>query len=244
MRLENREVKLSPRLQMIADMVPKGSKMADIGTDHGYIPIYLVRKGLCPSAVASDVKVGPIQRAEKNVKKYRLQEKIALLICDGIDDKKLAGCDTIVIAGMGGELIREIIKKSSLAKQENMTLLLQPMTGEEELREFLLGSGYSITRECLCKEEKKLYVAIVAVPKKSVSKIAECCPVVFYHIGKQLIDGKDPLLNSYIDKKIAVKKKARLGLELSKDPQKEEKIGQLEQLIDQMESLKTKEDSQ
>lgn len=235
MRLAEGNLNLSPRLKMIADMVPEGGKVADIGTDHGYVPIYLVQKGICPGAIASDVRIGPLERAKSNIEKYGMQDRIALSIFNGIDDEKMAGCSTIIIAGMGGELIREIVKNSTLTKKEEIILILQPMTGDEELREFLYSAGYSILEEHLCQEEDKLYLAMKVIPRK-----AKVVPEVFWYVGKELLEKEDPLLGSYIDKKIAAKQKEKQGLERSRDPKKEYKIQKLEQLIAQLQSLRTK----
>ena len=105
------EVKLSKRLERIASFVQPGSRVADIGTDHGYVPIWLVQKGVCPSALAMDVRKGPLERAEEHVEEVGLSGKIELRLSDGLAKLKAGEADTVVIAGMGGKLTCRILEQ-------------------------------------------------------------------------------------------------------------------------------------
>lgn len=109
---------LSKRLEQVASMVTKGNIIADIGTDHGYVPIYLVEKGICPKAYAMDINQGPIESAIKNIENYGLSEKIQAIKSNGLEKLEPEKADTIIIAGMGGELIVNILE-NGLAKLEN-----------------------------------------------------------------------------------------------------------------------------
>ncbi len=152
---------ISARLLAAAKLVREGSFVADIGTDHAYLPIYLCSKGKIRGAVASDINQGPLERAEINVKEYDLEDKIALHLSNGLDKINVYAPDDIVICGMGGELIAEIIDKAKWTKNENIRLILQPMTHAEKLRGFLLSNGYAIVDETIVREDK-IYQVICA----------------------------------------------------------------------------------
>ena len=157
-------LRLNPRLLKIAEMVSSCESLADIGTDHGYIPIYALLKGTAKSAIASDINKGPIKRAKKNVLAFGLADKISLRVGPGLTTVEAGEAETIVIAGMGGILISDILEESqktvSLAKQ----LILQPMTAEKELREYLCTNDFTIEEEILVAEEEKIYNIICVSP--------------------------------------------------------------------------------
>lgn len=234
MEQKEKSPKLPPRLLTAAAMVPAGQRIADIGTDHAYLPIYLVQKGIAPFAVASDVRLGPLTRARANVEKYGLAPKISLLLCDGIDDGKMGDCSVFIVAGMGGELIGEILRKSAIAKKEGVTLILQPMTGEEELRLFLAEAGFAVTDERLTKEGDRLYLTLMATFRGGRKDEDD---EAFYYAGRELFRRKDPLLQLYIAKKTAALQKAERGLLRSHDPEREKKIQQLRRLAARLKEL-------
>ena len=141
-------------------MVDHCKKPADIGTDHAYLPIYLVQSGICPMAIATDIKKGPLRKAEKNIIRYHMQDKIELRLGDGLIPIKDDGCDVLIIAGMGGVLIRDIIEKSIDTARKAKYIVMQPMYAEEALREFLLRYGFNIMEESLAKHEGRIYPVI------------------------------------------------------------------------------------
>lgn len=151
---------MTPRLLTICSMVKPGSRVIDVGSDHAYVPIYLVKEGIAQSALATDVHEGPIQRSMDNVRRQGLEEKIRMQKADGLEGVALSGYDTVIIAGMGGILIADIMHRAeSLAGKK---LILQPMTAIKELRAFLLENGFCIISERLCQEAEKLYTVIEA----------------------------------------------------------------------------------
>jgi len=186
---------LTERLLNVAQAVPKCSLLADIGTDHAYIPIYLVQKGIAERAVASDVVKGPAMRAERNIAEYGLSHKIKVQIADGLNC--VYGADVIIIAGMGGKLICDILKQGMLAAKAAGTIVLQPMTAVYEVRKFLHSNGFVITKDTIAKEDDKLYNIITA--RKGHESYSQD---IYYHIGKLTIDHNDPLLPEYIAKKV------------------------------------------
>ncbi|MBQ7384271.1 MAG: SAM-dependent methyltransferase [Clostridia bacterium] len=153
--------KLSARLLAAADFVRQGSFVADVGTDHAYLPIYLCSTGKIRGAVASDVNEGPVQRAKINIRSYKLDKKISVLLTDGLRRIDILFPDDILICGMGGELISRIVSEAEWTKERRTRLILQPMTHAEALREYLNREGYSIIGERLVKEDK-IYQIICA----------------------------------------------------------------------------------
>ena len=186
---------LSPRLLAVANLVPKCSVVADIGTDHAYVPIYLIENGIADFAIASDVVEGPAMRAMENIKRHSLSDKIDVRIGNGLE--KVERADVIIIAGMGGKLICDIISESRPIIDKAQMLILQPMTAIYEVRHFLHINNFTITDEHLAQEDKKVYNIMVV---KSGHEIID--DDIYYHIGKKLIDNKDRLLKKYIDKKV------------------------------------------
>ena len=116
------------RLQTVAMLVPKGARLADVGSDHAYLPVYLMQNGCIKEALATDVNEGPIRRAEKNIAKAGYTDRIRTRKCDGLDGVEDFAPDTVSICGMGGELVAAILDKSSYVRQKKPLLLLQPMT--------------------------------------------------------------------------------------------------------------------
>lgn len=151
---------LTPRLLKIAEMVPKGASVIDVGTDHAYVPIYLLSEEKATCALATDVHDGPIRRAAENISSYGLSHKIKTQKADGLLGVDSTAYDTVIIAGMGGILISEILSNANETKGK--TFILQPMTASRELREYLLNNGFIIVDEGIVQEEEKLYVVIKA----------------------------------------------------------------------------------
>ncbi|MBQ3463032.1 MAG: SAM-dependent methyltransferase [Clostridia bacterium] len=151
---------ITPRLEMIIKHV-RGKKIADIGTDHAYIPIYLIENSLAGYVIASDINKGPLLIAGDNIKNHNLTEKIETRLGGGLSVLKENEADTIIIAGMGGILISEIIDADiEIAKKSN--LILQPMNAQYELRKYLLSNGFKNTNEDIAVEGFKVYNLIEA----------------------------------------------------------------------------------
>lgn len=157
---------LSPRLKMIYDLLPDNRIMIDVGTDHCYLPVYALRQGKIKRAYAADVRPGPLQNAEKTAKTYGCADKITMILSDGLDAlsrSQSRDIDTVVMAGMGGILISELIEKAPFLKNPDKTLILQPMTAVFELKEYLGCHGFAILDERLAEEGEKLYIALKVV---------------------------------------------------------------------------------
>lgn len=147
---------------MVASMVRRGSRVADIGTDHAYLPVYLVQAGICPGGIAADIRSGPLDAARRTVTEAGLTDVIVLRLGDGLAPVKAVETDDVVIAGMGGETIVEILAAADWVKDARLRLVLQPMTRAEELRRWLLTSGFAITEERLVRDGHRLYPVMAA----------------------------------------------------------------------------------
>ena len=155
-------VSLDERLSMVASMVRRGSRVADIGTDHAYLPVHLVQAGICPGGIAADIRSGPLDAARRTVTEAGLADAIALRLGDGLAPVEADEADDIVIAGMGGETIAEILSATDWVKDTRLQLVLQPMTRAEELRRWLLTNGFSVTKERLVRDGHRLYPVMTA----------------------------------------------------------------------------------
>lgn len=153
---------LTNRLLMTAKFVYGGGTLIDVGTDHAYLPVSLIQNGLIKKAVACDIHQKPLENARKTVESYNLSDKITLCISDGLQNINPDEADEIVIAGMGGTLISEIIEKAPWLKNKKKHLILQPQTKAEQLRTFLYNGGYEILEEKAVFEGQRLYIAMHA----------------------------------------------------------------------------------
>ena len=190
---------LKGRLKLIADKVPKCGVFADIGTDHAYLPIYLIKNNICTHAIASDVKPGPIRVANRNIMSHRLESKVETRMGSGLDTLKLGEADTIVIAGMGGTLLAQLLDEGKDKAQRAKNLVLQPMNDLDIVRKWLYNNGFKIYDEQMVDEGEKIYTVICAAFEKANHEARE---EFYYHVGEWLIEKKDPLLNKYCKMKI------------------------------------------
>ena len=147
---------LSPRLAFLAGWVPQGARLADIGTDHAYLPVWLDVHGRVSTAIAADLRPGPLQRARETGRLYGACH-VDYRLCDGLAAITEEECDTIVIAGMGGENIAGILQRAPWTADGRHTLLLEPHSRAEVLRAFLAKNGYVIRREALVRDRGFLY---------------------------------------------------------------------------------------
>lgn len=175
-------VRLSPRLQMVADMVRKGVRVADIGTDHAYIPVYLLQNGICTEAVAVDLREKPLANARATVQAFELENTINLRLSDGLDSIESGEAADIVLAGMGGDLITDIIGRANWLYDKSKQLIIQPMTHAETVREFLCRRGFRILFENACMEGGKCYLALCA--RYDDGKPDSCHSLSYYHLGE------------------------------------------------------------
>ncbi|HOA84444.1 MAG: SAM-dependent methyltransferase [Clostridiales bacterium] len=149
------------RLMSAAPFV-RGGVIADIGTDHAYLPVWLLLTGRVQGAVATDIREGPLRTAARTVERYGLSGKISLILADGLAGIEKYHPDDIIIFGMGGELIASIIEKAKWVRDPQIRLILQPMTRRAELREYLLGHGFNVIDEATSEAAGRIYQTICA----------------------------------------------------------------------------------
>lgn len=194
---------LDSRLSAVADLVRSGTRFADVGTDHAYLPAFLLMDGKIEYAVCSDLRKGPLKNAEETVKKYGVADKVDLRLSDGLDAYSNGEVNEIAIAGMGGLLISEFIERTVWLKNTDIHLILQPMTHAEDLRKTLYKNGFYIEKEVAVKDGDKLYIIISAYFSGAVETrtVPECV------IG-EIYKNTDPVSKEYLEsllKKYTVK---------------------------------------
>lgn len=192
-------MKLTKRLEMIASLVDKDTKIADIGTDHGYIPLSLLEKNIIKSAILSDINKGPLENAKNEVSKMGLNDKVDLRLGGGLTVLKDGEVDEVIIAGMGGILIAEIIDTDYELCKGFKKMILQPMQAQEELRKYLVNNGFEIIGEHITNEDFRIYQIIEA--KYNPSYKFDGCEID-YEIPRKLVESKSSLLKTLIEHKI------------------------------------------
>ncbi len=153
---------LTPRLSAAASLIKGGGIVADIGTDHGYLPVYLIQSGKIERAIAADIGKMPLENAAKAVSQYGLSDKIELRLSDGLNSFSENEADEIIFAGMGGTLIAEKLKEIPWTRNKNLHFVFQPQSRAEDLRGFLYANGFEIGKELATHEGNRYYIAFDA----------------------------------------------------------------------------------
>ena len=199
---------LDERLMLIASLVREGAVPADIGTDHAYIPIYLIQSGICRYAVASDINSKPLNIARANAEKFGVYDKIRFYLSDGLSgiNPVKNGVTDVLICGMGGELIAKIIGDSEFVRTPGVRLILQPMSSVYELRGYLAVFGFNVKCEKLCRSGDKIYTCIVC----EYDGIKREIPDIQLELGYSInAEESDEYLNMFLEK-TAVKLKNQI----------------------------------
>lgn len=193
-------MELSKRLRAVANLVTPGLRVADIGTDHGYIPIYLVEQKRNPSAIAMDINKGPLNKAEENIALYGLNDYIETRLSDGVCKLKSGEAESIVIAGMGGGLVIKIMQAADEIRDGVKEWILQPQSELWKVRQYLKESGYRVVAEDMVLDEGKFYPMMrVRQEEPEEYSFTEFC------YGKRLLQQKHPVLKQFLEKELNVK---------------------------------------
>ncbi len=219
-------LELNGRLKKIADLTDKCNTLADVGCDHGYIPVYCIQKSFCNRAIAMDINTGPLERCRENILKYGLEDKIETRLSDGVAGLSYGEADCIVIAGMGGLLIRDILSNGILKIKNGTKLVLQPMLAPLELREYLYNNGFDIKDEYVAREDNKFY-NIIEAQKVEYKPLFDYSDLV---VGKNLKKNSNEVFKDYIEYKISVTQKILAGLDKAKNTDISQKDIYLKQL--------------
>lgn len=192
---ENNVIKLDGRLLTAAKMVRQDSVVADIGTDHAYIPVYLIERGIARFVIASDINKGPLERARRSAEKYGVTDKIRFALSDGLAgvEPERDGVTDIVICGMGGELIARIIDESDYTRREGVRLILQPMSSAYELREYLAKAGFKILDERLSRAAGKIYTCMLVEYDGQTREFSD----LELLLGKANVENREKLFADY-----------------------------------------------
>lgn len=224
-----KELELSPRLMALARQVPEGAKLADIGTDHAYLPVWLIRQGIVSEAIAADLREGPLARGREVACQWGVpEERLSFRCCDGLAGISPHEANTIVIAGMGGETIAHILTESPWAKHSGLLYLLQPMSSVPGLRRYLSEEGFSIEEEILALEEDKLYVIFRVRPGRT-----QAYTLGEQWLGRQSRGQVSPLRQRYIEDIISRRTRALEGMRQAAE-RMEPQIAETEELLRQM----------
>lgn len=209
-------VKLSKRMKAVAAMVSKGYVLADIGTDHGYVPIALIQQKKIPRAIAMDINVGPLQRATEHIAMCQLEDYIETRLSDGVEGLKINEADSILIAGMGGELVIHILTEGEDICCKAKELILQPQSELRKVRKFLREHKYKIIDEDMVLEEGKYYPMMKVIPVEEDSFWEDkpediIIPCDMY--GPILLKNGNPVLRKFLVKQHKQLTKILNGLE-------------------------------
>lgn len=209
--------RISKRLNAVADYVTEGKRVVDVGTDHAYIPIFLLQEGRCKAALAADIGRGPLERARENIAENGLSDRIETVLSDGL--KKIdTDFECLILAGMGGKLIREILSEDPKKTASFEEMILEPQSDLETLRLYLRQNGYWIDRENMVLEDGKYY-PILHVIQRPISEIRESLPkeedalLLCDRYGYHLLKEGHPVLLSFLQKEEREKEKVLIHLE-------------------------------
>ena len=227
-------IRLSARLMAVAGFIEDGADVADIGTDHGYLPVYLAQSGLAGRIFASDISADSLRSALRSAEKYGVADKISFVVAPGLAGIGETEVDTIVISGLGGETISQILARESQSKIDSVRLILQPQTKTGRLCSWLSDNGYSILDAKLARDDGRLYVIILAgngavclrgerteESGESAVGILSCADPVSSILNSSepdkellhILAGKcDPLFAEYIDVLISSARRAAEGM--------------------------------
>lgn len=208
-------MELSKRMYAVASLVTTGNRIVDIGTDHAYIPIFLIQEQRIPSAIAMDVNEGPLMRAEEHIQEYALEDRIETRLSDGFRKLKVGEADSAIIAGMGGNLVMRILKEHWNITCSLKECILQPQSEIAKVRAFLLEEGFLFIEEDMVLDDEKYYPMMKVVPP-SQKRNTESWTETQLRFGKLLLEKQHPVLYQYLQREERIHRQILKSLE-SKD---------------------------
>ena len=232
-------MKLSERLQLIADEINKGETMADIGTDHGFLPLYLLETGKCPHVVMADISSGSLKKAEDNCRALHPEREYDLRLGNGIDVLQDGEVDVVVIAGMGGLLIADILEWNLAKSRSIKRYILQPRNHVGRLRHWLADNGFLITKESLVREGK--FICEILTVNSGFPQSKEAAPYsAAFDYPDSLLTFRNHLTKEYLERKLEIEEKIYKNISAhSKSVETEtlscrERINRLEHLLEKL----------
>ena len=218
-------MELTPRLRALADLVCQGARLADVGTDHAYLPVWLLLRGKIDQAIAADLREGPLSRARETARQYGVEDRISFRLCDGLSAVGEDEADTIAIAGMGGETVAAILAAAPWVWERDCLLLLQPMSAQPFLRQWLQAHGYAIRREVLSREGDTIYTIFVI----RAGPMRELTPAELW-AGCQQEGEQAPLRTDYLNRLLHQTERAAAGLRRSTRAEDAQRLAEMEQV--------------
>ncbi len=203
---------ISDRLKKIAEFVSDGERVADIGTDHGLLALFLKERDASIKMILSDVRIGPLEKARRNIAKHSCIEAFDIRMADGLQALRPGEADTVVIAGMGGSLIIDILMHDTAHSNSFKKFIFQPRRDSVKLRQWLAENGFAIIDEALVREGKYICEIIVSAPLQ-LAKASEEYDQDDFEFSPILIQRSEPLWNAFLSAKIAAEKKALVKIE-------------------------------
>lgn len=202
-------MELSKRLEAVASLVDEGAIVADVGTDHAYVPIDLVRRGIVPRAIAMDIHGGPLERAAWHVRAAGLEGRIELRLSDGLEKLLPKEADCVILAGMGGGLVTRILRARMDVVRGLKTCVLQPQSEIAKVRAFLLEEGFFIMEEQMVFEDGKYYPLMKVLPPGKVhadeARDGQASwDEVRLRYGKSLLENRHPVLKSLLERDLSL----------------------------------------
>lgn len=206
---------LPPRLEAVANLANPTTVVADIGTDHGYIPIYLVQSKEVRHVIATDMNADPLNKARRMVQRYRLEASISLRLGNGLEVLEPGEAETLILAGMGGVLIAEILTAAPAVVNQAQQLILQPVQAAPALRRYLATHGYRILEEVLIQEDHRFYEIISARFENLPAYEPE---PVWLEVGSFLKQQPEAVANAFVNRKIRLFTQKYKGLLQADEP--------------------------
>ena len=205
-------MELSKRLEAVAELVTPGMRLADVGTDHGYIPIYLTEAGVIPSAIAMDINKGPLERAKEHIREHGLEGKIQTRLSDGLKNLQMNEADCMIAAGMGGGLVIRILSEERDTAGSLKELILQPQSEIDSVRKYLTEEGYRIVAEDMVYEDGKYYPMMKAVPcMAGAGEIPYSEEELEF--GRVLLQQAHPVLGQFLEREMEIQNRILSALE-------------------------------
>ncbi len=203
------ELKISNRLKAVAGLVKKGNVVADIGTDHGYLPIYIFNNRISDKVIAMDVRKNPLSKAQMHIKEYNAEAGIELRLSDGLEKLNSCEAQTITICGMGGKLIQSILDKGKDKYDETTQLIVSPQSEIRDFRKYLNDCGYSIVGEHMLKEDGQFYFIIECYRDAAKVNVSDddkddVLQEVYLRYGELLLKNMCPCLLEYLERELSI----------------------------------------
>ena len=232
-------VKISERLRTAAGLIGEGERLADVGTDHGYVPIYLVERKHIPSAIAMDIRTGPLERAREHIRMYGMEDYIQTRLSDGVAALKPGEADTILIAGMGGGLVKHILESGRVICEQAHGLVLQPQSELAKVRRYLEEHRFRIVAEDMVEEDGKYYPMMKVIPTEQKGLYAEGVPAAEEELeyGKYLLEKGHPVMGEYLKKELSVNQGVYEKLRVQESERTKERSAEILHMIKRAEDL-------